>query len=159
MMPVAVAGPRFVARPMLAVALLYIVGGSLAPQPAGAGAASPAPPAVFIPGTLRGQPGDRVALRLDALAAVTYALANTPSLLAQRATVLELDATFTKDRAAEYPSATGELQNQITKQNNTSGNLAQFGITPSSNFSQNTAQLSSTYNLFNGTAQINAQQA
>jgi outer membrane protein TolC len=121
--------------------------------------ASPAPPAVFVPGTYPGPPSVRPAATLDAFGTVTYALAYTPSLLAQRATVLNLDAQYTKARAAEYPTAEGELQNTIQKQNNQSGSLAQFGVTPTSNFSQNTAQLSSTYNLFNGTAQIDAQQA
>ena len=131
------------------------LGGTLA----GMAAASPSPPPVFTPGAFTGPPGDRAATELDALGCVTYALAHTPSLLAQRASVLNLDAQFAKSRAAEYPTATGELQNQLQKQNNSAGTLAQFGVTPTTNFSENTAQLSSTYNLFNGTAQIAAQQA
>ena len=119
--------------------------------------ASPAPPAVFAPGVYPGaaKPGGA----FDGYATVAYALTHAPTLLAQRATVLNLDSQYTKARAAEYPTATGELQNQIQKQGNSSGQFAQFGITPTSNFSQNTAELSSTYNLFNGTAQIAAQQA
>jgi outer membrane protein TolC len=119
--------------------------------------ASPAPPAVFAPGVYPGAAKPGVAF--DGYATVAYALTHAPTLLAQRATVLNLDSQFTKARAAEYPTATGELQNQIQKQGNSSGQFAQFGITPTSNFSQNTAELSSTYNLFNGTAQIAAQQA
>jgi multidrug efflux system outer membrane protein len=119
--------------------------------------ASPAPPAVFAPGVYPGAAKPGVAF--DGYATVAYALTHAPTLLAQRATVLNLDSQYTKARAAEYPTATGELQNQIQKQGNSSGQFAQFGITPTSNFSQNTAELSSTYNLFNGTAQIAAQQA
>jgi outer membrane protein TolC len=125
----------------------------------GMGHASPAPRPVPTPGAFDGTPGARTAPSFDAVAAVTYALSHTPSLLNQRASILNLDAQFAKSRAAEYPTATGELQNQVQKQSNSSGTLAQFGVTPSNDFSQNTAQLSSTYNLFNGTAQIAAQQA
>ncbi len=96
---------------------------------------------------------------LDVLGAVRYALAHSPMLLAQRAQIANLDATFQKDRATEYPTLTGELQNQLQRSKNTQGNLAQFGISPQSNFSQNTAQVSSQYNLYNGTAQLAAQQA
>jgi len=96
---------------------------------------------------------------LDGYAAVAFALAHEPSLLAQRATVSNLDVTFTKLRAGEYPSLSGELQNQIAKSANQSGQFAQFGLSPATNFSQNTAQLSSTYNLYNATQQIDAEQA
>jgi outer membrane protein TolC len=96
---------------------------------------------------------------LDAIAAVRYALANAPEILAKKATIAELVSTFARDRAAEFPSITGNLQNTIQKQANLNGNLAQFGITPTTNFSQNTAQITSTYNLYNGTAQLTAEQA
>jgi outer membrane protein TolC len=96
---------------------------------------------------------------LDGYHAVAYALEHEPSLLAQRATVLNLDATFTKLRAGEYPALSGELQNQISKSANQSGQFAQFGLSPASNFSQNTAQLQTTYNLYNATAQVDAEQA
>ncbi len=113
-----------------------------------AAAAAPAPAASPTP-----TPG------LDGYHAVVYALAHEPSLLAQHATVLSLDATFTKIRAGEYPSLNGQLQNQIAKSANQSGQFAQFGLSPASNFSQNTAQLQSTYNLYNATQQVNAEQA
>jgi multidrug efflux system outer membrane protein len=123
--------------------------------------ASPAPPPVFVPGVYpKRAPGTTGAgAPFDAYATVSFALTHEPALLAERATVLNLDAQFTKARAAEYPALAGELQNQIQKQSNSAGSLAQFGVSPTGNFSENTAQLSSTYNLFNGTAQINAQQA
>jgi outer membrane protein TolC len=121
--------------------------------------AAPSPPAVFVPASFDGSPGERPAPALDAYATVAYALAHTPSLLMQRATVLNLDAQFTKARAAEYPATQGELQNQITKQSNSTGSLAQFGLAPAGNFSENTAQLSATYDLFNGNAQIAAEQS
>ncbi len=106
-----------------------------------------------------GAPGARAAERLDALGTVAYALAHTPSLLAQRATIASVDSTFTKARAAEFPSTSGELQNQISRSSNASGQFAQFGVAPVNNFSQNTAQLMTTYDLYNGTRQLAAGQA
>jgi outer membrane protein TolC len=106
-----------------------------------------------------GPPGARNAQRLDALGAVRYALDHAPSLLAQRASIASVDSSFTRARAAEYPTATGQLQNQIARSRNQSGQFAQFGLSPTSNFSQNTAQLSSTYDLYNGTRQLAAGQA
>lgn len=104
-------------------------------------------------------PGARRAERLDALGAVRYALDFAPALLAQRASIASVDSSFTRARAAEYPTATAQLQNQIAKSRNQSGQFAQFGVSPTSNFSQNTAQLSSTYDLYNGTRQLAAGQA
>lgn len=153
-------------RPAAGAALAVVLASAVPAIPVAAqepaapsSAAAPAAPRVFVPGIFAGEPGKRPVKSFDGYATVAYALAHAPSLLAQRATVLNLDAQFTKDRAAEYPTATGQLQNQLQKQSNSTGTLAQFGVAPSSNFSENTAQLSSTYNLFNGTAQIAAQQA
>jgi len=118
-----------------------------------------APPPLFVPGAFTGAPGNRAALTLDAAGSVAYALNHAPGLLAQRATVLNLDSTFTKLRAGEYPSVGGQLQSQLAKSANQPGQFAQFGISPSSNFSENTAQLQSSYTLYNGSQQLAAQQA
>jgi len=120
--------------------------------------ASPTPAPVYGRG-FAGAPGNRPALRFDGYGCVVYALAHAPNLLAQLATVENLDASFAKLRAAEYPTATGQLQNQLSKQANSVGTFGQFGVTPQSNFSENTAQLGSTYNLYNGGAQLSAEQA
>jgi len=122
-------------------------------------APAPTPAPVYGIGVFAGTPGNRPPLELDALGAVTYALGHAPSLLGQRATVSSLDSQFTKARAGEYPSATGTLQNQIAKSANQPGQFAEFGIAPSNNFSENTAQLGSTYQLYNGALQLTAQQA
>lgn len=106
-----------------------------------------------------GAPGDRPAQSLDGAGAVAFALAHAPALLAQRATISNLDSNFTKARAGEFPSTGGELQSQLSRSKNSSGQFAQFGISPTTNFSQNTAQLSTTYNLFNGTQKLAAGQA
>jgi outer membrane protein TolC len=120
--------------------------------------ATPAPAPIFAPGRPGGRPGDRAPQELDAYGAVAYALTHAPTLLAQRATLLGLDSTFTKARASEFPSTSAQLQNQIAKSANQQGQFAQFGISPASNFSQNTAQLQSTYTLYNGAQQLAAQQ-
>lgn len=99
------------------------------------------------------------ALRLDGYGAVSYALAHAPSLLAQAATIAQDDLAYTRDRAQEYPALTGQLQNQLQRTSNASGNLAQFGLTPSNRFSQNTAQVFSSYGVYNGTQPLVAKQA
>ncbi|MGH7727899.1 MAG: TolC family protein [Vulcanimicrobiaceae bacterium] len=96
---------------------------------------------------------------LDGRGAVAFALHNSPQLLQQRAAIAQLELTYTRLRAGEFPTLEGLAQNQIAKQSNVSGPFAQFGIAPVTNFSQNTAELSSSYNLFNGSAQLRAQQA
>ncbi|MBD5656057.1 MAG: TolC family protein [Candidatus Eremiobacteraeota bacterium] len=118
---------------------------------------SPSPAPVFIPGHFEGSPGARPVIKLDGLGTVVYALDHTPSLLAQRAQVLNLDSTFTIARAAEYPSFAGRLENQIQREANES--IAGFGIAPVNNFSENTADLESTYTIYNGAQQLAAQQA
>jgi multidrug efflux system outer membrane protein len=120
---------------------------------------SPSPAPAFIPGAFAGAPGARPVLKLDGYGTVVYALDHTPSLLAQRAQVLSLDSTFTRDRAAEYPSFAGRLENQIQRSANESGQFAQFGIAPVNNYSQNTADIETNLNIYNGTQQLTAQQA
>jgi len=117
-----------------------------------------APSAAPLPG-FGGAPGARLGRTFDGYFAVAYALQHAPTLLAQRATITSDDATYTRDRAIEFPTLGGSVQNQIQKSSNVSGAFAQFGIAPVSNFSQNTAQLQSTYNLFNGGQQLVAQEA
>ncbi|MGP6157148.1 MAG: TolC family protein [Vulcanimicrobiaceae bacterium] len=137
---------------------------SATPLPQGSGPPAAAQPAVPPPAASLLYPGyrpaePRITVPLDELGAVRYALAHAPEILAAKASAAQLDSTFAKARAGEYPVITGSLQNQLQKQSNLSGSLAEFGLTPSTNFSQNTAQISSTYNLYNGTQQLTAQQA
>ncbi|GAC1299266.1 MAG: hypothetical protein NVSMB19_03010 [Vulcanimicrobiaceae bacterium] len=117
---------------------------------------TPEPP--IVPGS-QGVPGNRPAESLDGRGSVAYALGHTPALLAQRATISALDRSFTRARANQFPAMNGELQNQLSRSKNQSGSFAQFGISPTSNFSQNTAQLATTYALFNGTQALAAGQA
>jgi len=87
---------------------------------------------------------------LDLAATVKYALAHDPALLAKRATVANLESTFVKQRASEYPAVSGQLANQLSKSANAEGQFAQFGIQPESNFSQNTAQVTAQWALYTG---------
>ena len=103
--------------------------------------------------------GERAPQNLDAPSAVRYALTHAPVLLAREADIAGAISTFVQKRATEYPSIAGQLQNQIAKSSNLSGSFAEFGIAPVGNFSQNTAQVLSSYNLYNGSAQIAAEQA
>ncbi|MGB8204290.1 MAG: TolC family protein, partial [Candidatus Baltobacteraceae bacterium] len=126
------------------------------PQPA-----TPSPqlgnPALLYPGYRPAEP--RLTAPLGELPALRYALAHAPEILAAKANAAQLVSSFAKARAGQYPTITGSLQNQMQKQSNESGSLAEFGLSPATNFSQNTAQISSTYNLYNGTQQLTAQQA
>ena len=98
---------------------------------------------------------------LDLRAAVRYALDHDPAVLNRRATLAQNEATFARDHAAEFPTLAGTLQNQVFKSNgNNGGQFSQFGLSQSRVFSQNTAQIASTFNLYNGSlTQIQSQQA
>ena len=106
-----------------------------------------------------------VATRADAplglRGAVAYALDHNSAIAQRRATVAQDNATLVRLRAAELPSITGTLQNQLLRSENASGGAyAQFGLSPANEFSQNTAQIASAWNIFTGSsAQIQAQEA
>jgi len=98
---------------------------------------------------------------LDLRAAVRYALDHDPAVLNRRATLAQNEATYAKDHAAEFPTLAGTLQNQMAKTNgNNGGSFSQFGLSQAQVFSQNVAQVGSTWNLYTGSlGQIQAQQA
>jgi outer membrane protein len=98
---------------------------------------------------------------LDLRAAVRYALDHDPTVLERRATLAQNESTFAKDHAAEFPTLAGTLQNQLAKTNgNNGGSFSQFGLSQAQVFSQNVAQIGSTWNLYTGSlTQIQAQQA
>ncbi len=93
--------------------------------------------------------------------AVAYAIDHSSAIAQRRATVAQDNATLVRLRAAELPSITGTLQNQLQRSQNAAGGVyAQFGLSPASEFSQNTAEIASTWNIFTGSsAQIQAQEA
>lgn len=99
-------------------------------------------------------------LTLDLPHAVAYALKHDPTLLTRRAAVARAEADYVKLHAAELPSVGGQLQSQLAKTYNMPGEFAQYGISPTPEFSLNTAQVSSTWNLWNGgLSQLQAQEA
>ncbi len=55
-----------------------------------------------------------------------------------------------QQHGAEFPQIAGNLQNQSEKSANYQGTSAQFGVTPLSQFSQNTAQITGQWTLYNG---------
>jgi len=117
----------------------------LAPQPTLAAAP---PAAAAVPGAL------------DLRGCVAYALAHNTDILSRKATVAQDQSLLTQARANELPPITGLLQNQLQKSSNTSGQYAQFGLTPATVFSENTASIGTTWTLYNGSSyQIQAQQA
>jgi outer membrane protein TolC len=139
------AAPTTRALKLLRCIAVAIALGAAAPghaRAAGASAAAPAAPA------------------LDANATVRYALEHSATVLAKRATLASAVATFTRDRAAELPTLTGQLSNQVTRSSNAQGSLAAYGLAQSNYFSQNLAQIGSQYTFYNGSlAQVQAQQA
>ncbi len=98
---------------------------------------------------------------LDLRAAVRYALDHDPAVLRSRATLAQNESTFARDHANEFPTLAGTLQNQLAKTNgNNGGSFSQFGLSQAQVFSQNVAQIGSTWNLYTGSlAQIQTQQA
>jgi outer membrane protein TolC len=87
---------------------------------------------------------------LDLAATVRLALAHDTTLLSKRANLANLEETFVKQHGQEYPAIAGQLQNQSSKSANAEGQFAQFGITPLDQFSQNTAQVTANWTLYNG---------
>ncbi len=96
---------------------------------------------------------------LDLAATVRAALAHDTTLLSKRANLANLEETFVKQHAQEFPAISGQLQNQSSKSANSEGAFAQFGVVPLDQFSQNTAQVTAQWTLYNGSLnQILAQQ-
>ncbi len=98
---------------------------------------------------------------MDLHAAVRYALEHDPTVLTQQATVAQNEATYAKDHAAQFPAIAGNLENQLFKSNGQNPGLyGAYGLAQASVYSQNTAQVTATYNIFNGGLnQIQAQEA
>ncbi len=90
---------------------------------------------------------------------VAYALTHNSAIEAKQAALALAESNSTKQHAAEYPPVVGSLQNVLEKQNNYGGTLAQYGVVPIPNFSQNTAQIGTQWTLYNGSLnQILSQQ-
>lgn len=116
--------------------------------------------AAVVPSATPAAQAGGVPAALDANATVRFALDHSPSVLAKRAAAASAEATFTRLRAAELPTLTGQLSSQMTRSSNAQGSLAAYGLSQQNRFSQNTAQIGSQYTFYSGSlAQVQAQQA
>ena len=82
--------------------------------------------------------------------AVAYALNHSPTVAAQYANVTAAEHTLAQQRANAFPTVTGMLQNYSSKSANYQGAYGVIGAAQQSVFSQNTAQVGTTYNLYTG---------
>ena len=80
--------------------------------------------------------------------AVDFGLAHNPAVIKASAAVSDAGATLARDRAANLPTLSGNLQNQMQKSAN-SGQFAQIGVPVAPTFSQNTAALRANFNGLN----------
>lgn len=103
---------------------------------------------VFASALSSGAPAFANALTLQQT--VTYALTHNSAIAAKQAALAQAESNYTKQHAAEFPPVVATLQNVLEKQNNYGGTLAQYGVAPIPNFSQNTAQIGTQWTLYNG---------
>jgi len=82
--------------------------------------------------------------------AISYALDNNPSVASQYAAARAAEHALAQSRANAFPTVTGELQSALGKSENYGGAYAVIGIQQQSVFSQNTAQIGTSYNLTTG---------
>jgi outer membrane protein TolC len=81
--------------------------------------------------------------------AVAFAMSRNASVLAAQATYAAAGAQVAADRAAGLPGVNGQAQSLMNRQStNNAGQFAQFGLSPSPNFSQTTTQLQANQNVF-----------
>jgi len=91
--------------------------------------------------------------------AVRFALAHNTAIAQKESAAATALAAYTRKKAQELPQITGTLANTLGRSSNATGNLAQFGISPLSRFSQNTAQIGTQWTVYNGSLnQILAQE-
>jgi outer membrane protein TolC len=81
--------------------------------------------------------------------AVQFALSHSPTIAKQVAVVSQMESAYVRARSQTFPGVVGLLQNQVSKSANFSGQFSVIGASQASVFSQNTAQLGTSY-LFNG---------
>lgn len=92
--------------------------------------------------------------------AVAFADAHSQNVLTAKSQWVEAGATLTHDRAAQLPAVQANASNSMDRQSTSNaGALAQFGLKPQPNFSQNTAQLEGQQAVFNFQNELSADQA
>jgi outer membrane protein len=82
--------------------------------------------------------------------AVSYALDHSPTVAAKVSALAQSDHALAVARGNAFPVPSLQLQNQISKNSNYGGAYAIIGAQQSNVFSQNTAQLGTSYNLQTG---------
>ena len=82
--------------------------------------------------------------------AISYALNHSPTVAQQYAAARAAEHVLAQQRATAFPTVTGELQNYASKSANYEGVYGIIGASQQSVFSQNTAQIGTTYNLDTG---------
>ncbi|HLW37595.1 MAG TPA: TolC family protein [Candidatus Eremiobacteraceae bacterium] len=102
-------------------------------------------------------PAQAGAMTLDQ--AVDFAMRHNTAVLQARAQAMAAGSTLAHNRSLELPDVSANAQSVMQRQSNNSGSFAQFGLSPSANFSQNTAQLQGSQNVLNLTTSLEAKQA
>ncbi len=82
--------------------------------------------------------------------AVSYALSHNPTVAQQRASLASAENALAKARGNAFPLVNGSLQNISQKSANYGGQFQAIGVAQKQVFSQNTAQLGTTYTLQSG---------
>jgi len=92
--------------------------------------------------------------------AIDYAQSRNVNVVQSYAQAVSAAASLARARSIELPLLSGQLQNLLQRQSaSNSGTFAQFGLTPSTNFSQNTAQLLASLNVVNLNDTVTAREA
>lgn len=82
--------------------------------------------------------------------AVRYALGHSPTIAKQVAAVSQAQAAYVKARSQTLPGILGQASNQMSKSANYSGAYSVIGASQANVFSQNTAQLGTSYTFDGG---------
>jgi outer membrane protein TolC len=81
--------------------------------------------------------------------AVAFAMSHNATVLAAKVSFAAAGAQVAANRAAILPNVSGQGQSLLNRQSaNNSGQFAQFGLSPSPNFSQTTTQVQAAQNVF-----------
>ncbi len=94
--------------------------------------------------------GTAAAATLTLQQTVSFALTHDTAIAAKQAALAQAESTYTRQHAAEFPPVVASLENVLAKQSNYAGSLAQYGVVPVPNFSQNTAQIGTQWPIYNG---------
>jgi len=94
-------------------------------------------------------PAAAQATPLSLAQAVGYALQHSPAIAKQTAVVSQMRSSYVKARSQTLPGVVGQVSNEMSKSANYSGAYSVIGASQASVFSQNTAQLGTSY-TFNG---------